>query len=55
MEPKTRLTEFSIGGGCGCKIAPDMLAKLLKSDQNIPFFRDLLIGHSDNDDAAVNL
>ena len=53
MEPEIRLTEFSIGGGCGCKIAPDMLAKLLKSDQNIPYFKDLLIGHSDNDDAAV--
>ena len=53
MEPEIRLTEFSIGGGCGCKIAPDILAKLLKSDQNIPCFKDLLIGHSDNDDAAV--
>ena len=53
MEPEIRLTEFSIGGGCGCKIAPDMLVKLLKSDQNIPYFKDLLIGHSDNDDAAV--
>ena len=25
-----KLTEFSHGGGCGCKIAPDVLKRLLK-------------------------
>ena len=53
MEPEIRLTEFSIGGGCGCKIAPDMLAQLIQSDHKIPCFTDLVIGNTDNDDAAV--
>ena len=53
MKPEIRLTEFSIGGGCGCKIAPDVLAQLLESDETIPLFEDLVIGNSDNDDAAV--
>ena len=26
-----RLTEFSHGGGCGCKIAPGVLSEILKS------------------------
>jgi RNA-splicing ligase RtcB len=29
--PKVRLTEFSHGGGCGCKIAPAVLSEILAS------------------------
>ena len=30
-EPKIKLTSFSHGGGCGCKIAPGVLSQILKS------------------------
>ena len=48
-----RLTEFSHGAGCGCKIAPDVLDRILHTDT--PEFRDprLLVGNSSRDDAAV--
>ena len=47
-----RLTELSHGAGCGCKIAPDRLAEVLRS---VPASRDpdLLIGRELADDAAV--
>ncbi|MFA7436967.1 selenide, water dikinase SelD [Castellaniella sp.] len=47
------LTSLSHGGGCGCKIAPDVLAQLM--DQALPagFFPDLLVGTESSDDAAV--
>jgi len=48
-----RLTEFSHGAGCGCKIAPDVLDRILHTDA--PEFNDprLLVGNSSRDDAAV--
>ncbi|SFM78472.1 selenide, water dikinase SelD [Marinobacter pelagius] len=48
-----RLTEFSHGAGCGCKIAPDVLDRILHTDT--PEFKDprLLVGNSSRDDAAV--
>lgn len=48
-----RLTEFSHGAGCGCKIAPDVLDRILHTD--VPEFKDprLLVGNSSRDDAAV--
>jgi selenide,water dikinase len=52
-----RLTHLSHGGGCGCKIAPAVLEKILTST---PFskglasgFPDLLVGIESSDDAAV--
>jgi selenide,water dikinase len=39
-----RLTSLSHGGGCGCKIAPGLLADLLKRSAPLPFFPDLLVG-----------
>ncbi len=47
-----RLTTFSKGGGCGCKIAPDLLESLL---QHTPenFNKALLVGNDNKDDAAV--
>ena len=49
-----RLTSLSHGGGCGCKIAPGVLAELL-AKSNLPkqFFPDLLVGTETADDAAV--
>ncbi|HEY9120429.1 MAG TPA: selenide, water dikinase SelD [Marinobacter sp.] len=48
-----RLTEFSHGAGCGCKIAPDVLDRILHT--TTPDFHDtrLLVGNASRDDAAV--
>jgi selenide, water dikinase len=50
---RIRLTEFSHGGGCGCKIAPAVLAEMLASApiRNLP--KELLVGTETADDAAV--
>ncbi len=48
-----RLTQFSHGAGCGCKIAPDQLEKILSNSGNSSVFPDLLVGNSTKDDAAV--
>lgn len=48
-----RLTSFSHGGGCGCKIAPGVLADILKSTHAIPVPPQLLVGIETADDAAV--
>jgi len=48
-----RLTQYSHGAGCGCKISPKVLDTILHSDH--PFRRDphLLVGNETRDDAAV--
>jgi len=48
---KIRLTQYSHGAGCGCKIAPDVLEKII--GERCSSFPDLLVGNSSNDDAAV--
>lgn len=49
-----RLTSLSHGGGCGCKIAPGILAQLIgQSTLPTQFFPDLLVGTETADDAAV--
>jgi len=48
-----KLTEFTKGGGCGCKIAPQVLAEILKTTTTQPENKNLLVGNSTNDDAAV--
>lgn len=50
---KIKLTEYSHGAGCGCKIAPSVLKEILKS--SAPPFLDprLLVGNETSDDAAV--
>lgn len=53
MEEKILLTQYSRGAGCGCKIAPQVLKEILKSDALTQNFPDLLVGNSSNDDAAV--
>jgi len=49
---KTKLTQFSRGAGCGCKIAPAVLEEILHSQFTFPD-KNLLVGNSSNDDAAV--
>ena len=39
-----RLTQLSHGGGCGCKIAPAVLAEMLHSLPQMKIFPDLLVG-----------
>ena len=48
-----RLTSLSHGGGCGCKIAPGVLAEILKNSSNLPIPKELLVGIETADDAAV--
>src|ERR1051326_4463190 len=52
-----RLTEFSHGGGCGCKIAPAVLSEILARSPAAEAMRglpkDLLVGTETADDAAV--
>jgi selenide,water dikinase len=48
-----KLTQFSRGAGCGCKIAPKVLDEILKTNVTIPDNKKLLVGNSSNDDAAV--
>ncbi|HET6723773.1 MAG TPA: selenide, water dikinase SelD [Chitinophagaceae bacterium] len=48
-----KLTQYSRGAGCGCKISPKILDEILKSNISIPDNKDLLVGNSSKDDAAV--
>lgn len=48
-----RLTEYSHGAGCGCKIAPSVLSRMLASDVDRPVDPRLLVGNETRDDAAV--
>jgi selenide,water dikinase len=48
-----RLTQFSHGGGCGCKIAPKTLEEILHTSIAMPDNKQLLVGNHSNDDAAV--
>ncbi|MCZ2443214.1 MAG: selenide, water dikinase SelD [Flavobacteriales bacterium] len=52
--PDIKLTSFSHGAGCGCKLSPDVLTEVLSqittSEQAFP---RLLVGNASSDDAAV--
>jgi selenide,water dikinase len=48
-----KLTQYSHGAGCGCKIAPAVLDKILHSDFKPAGFSKLLVGNESKDDAAV--
>jgi selenide, water dikinase len=48
-----RLTALSHGGGCGCKIAPGVLAQILKGTTAMPIPKELMVGIETADDAAV--
>lgn len=48
-----RLTQFSHGGGCGCKIAPAVLEQILTKSVPTLVPKQLLVGIETSDDAAV--
>ncbi len=49
---EVRLTQFSHGAGCGCKIAPKVLDEILQNNGKLPDV-NLLVGNESKDDAAV--
>ena len=53
MTDPIRLTAYSHGAGCGCKIAPSVLDQILKTQLELPEDKKLLVGNSSKDDAAV--
>lgn len=53
MTDSIKLTQFSHGGGCGCKIAPSVLAEMLAAMPRPPSYPNLLVGTENSDDAAV--
>ena len=53
MSEPVKLTRFSHGGGCGCKIAPAVLAEMLAAMPSPPSYPNLLVGTESGDDAAV--
>ena len=48
-----KLTQYSHGAGCGCKISPAILDKILHSPIKSPADAHLLVGNDTRDDAAV--
>jgi selenide,water dikinase len=49
-----KLTQYSHGAGCGCKISPKVLDQILKTSGSIQTnFPNLLVGNVEKDDAAV--
>src|SRR3982074_389296 len=52
---KIRPTQFSHGGGCGCKIAPAVLSEILAATPIRGLPKELLVGPAPSGDAAVSL
>ncbi len=48
-----KLTEYSHGAGCGCKISPEILETIIKTTQNTVEYPNLLVGNNSKDDAAA--
>ena len=48
-----KLTQFSHGAGCGCKISPQVLDTILHSNLAHPDNKKLIVGNNTKDDAAV--
>lgn len=48
-----KLTEYSHGAGCGCKIAPAVLESILKTNRDAISYPKLLVGYGTKDDAAA--
>ncbi|MCC8464978.1 MULTISPECIES: selenide, water dikinase SelD [Photorhabdus] len=53
MSTEVRLTQYSHGAGCGCKISPKILETILHSEQEKFLDPHLLVGNETRDDAAV--
>jgi selenide,water dikinase len=50
---EVKLTQYSHGAGCGCKISPKILDQILHTITPQGAFPSLLVGNKDKDDAAV--
>ena len=48
-----KLTQYSHGAGCGCKISPKQLDNILKSNRETIEYPELLVGNLTKDDAAA--
>lgn len=48
-----KLTQYSHGAGCGCKISPKVLETILQSNLAMPDNDKLIVGNHSKDDAAV--
>ncbi|MFT4994111.1 MAG: selenide,water dikinase [Paraglaciecola sp.] len=48
-----KLTEYSHGAGCGCKISPKILDRILQSERVFAVDPKLLVGNLSRDDAAA--
>ncbi len=53
MSEPLRLTQYSHGAGCGCKISPQVLETILHSELTPFHDPQLLVGNETRDDAAV--
>jgi selenide, water dikinase len=53
MMKNYKLTQFSPGAGCGCKISSIDLEKILEQKTNNLLFEKLIVGNESKDDAAV--
>lgn len=53
LSGEIKLTEYSHGAGCGCKISPKVLDSILASSLQLPADANLLVGNSSKDDAAA--
>ena len=53
MSDSIRLTQYSHGAGCGCKIAPGVLNTMLSCMNRDTKYPDLIVGNDTKDDAAV--
>jgi len=53
MQNQIKLTQFSKGSGCGCKIPSSQLDIILKDNEARIDFKNLLVGNNSRDDAAV--
>ena len=53
MTDPIRLTSLAHGGGCGCKLAPSVLAEIMAGLPATAAFERLLVGTETADDAAV--
>ncbi|MFA5419396.1 MAG: selenide, water dikinase SelD, partial [Bacteroidales bacterium] len=53
MNEMIRLTQYSHGAGCGCKISPKVLDTILKTGIAQDTDNNLLVGNDSRDDAAV--
>jgi selenide,water dikinase len=53
MTEAIRLSQYSRGAGCGCKIAPKILEEILTAGISFTEYQNLLVGNKSRDDAAV--